>query len=245
MRYPQTIAVLVFYGVAAHAQSYQHYPLHSVGGVSQSQGYKHAALSQPIASGIVTGESYKHSVGGLTQILRLMHSMSPVDTIDTDDVSVDYSLNSGWNLVSFPMQFEGNSIDVVRAEIPEAESLWTWNDGHWSSNIAGTPAFLNSLQDLAAGKGYYVLLPDGESKTVQLSGEPSQETVQLDQGWNLIGVAEQVTDIQTFLTTNGAQSIWSYNNNGWVGFISGESDVVNNLNAPLELGAGYFVNVPE
>jgi len=248
MRYPQTMAAvvaLILYSVTAHAQSYQYYPLHGISGFSQSQGYKHATLSQPVSSGMVTGGSYNHSVGGLTQILRLMRSINLADATDTNDVTIDYSLNSGWNLMNFPMQLEGDGIETVRTEIPEAESLWTWDNGHWSSNIAGTPAFLNSLQNVSASKGYYLYMPEGVARTVQLSGEPSRETLQFNQGWNLIGVTEQITDIQAFLTSNGAQSIWSYNNGEWNGFISGESEIVNDLQAPLELGLGYFVNVTE
>ena len=161
------------------------------------------------------------------------------------ETQLSYHLYGGWNIVSFPMQLEENGISLFLSKVPEAQSLWSWQDKYWRSYVVGTPVFLNQLQDLEVGKGYYVYMPEGVDKTVQLDGAVSLASLKLQPGWNLVGFTEQITDIQGFLTENGAQSIWGYRNGDWESFVDGIGEDLNDLKPPLNLGVGYFLNITD
>ena len=70
--------------------------------------------------------------------------------ISIEDVPLD--IEPGWNLIS--MASKGDSIYTILDQA-EAESVWLYDEG-WKSYIQGTPEFLNTLNQMDVGVGYYV-----------------------------------------------------------------------------------------
>jgi len=60
---------------------------------------------------------------------------------------------SGWNLIGVTTPVTDMAGFITSTG---AASVWTFSNGQWQSFVAGTPVFLNSLQGMNAGVGYYV-----------------------------------------------------------------------------------------
>ena len=58
------------------------------------------------------------------------------------------------DLVSFISQIKG-------------ESIWSYRDGCWQSFIQGTPVFLNSLEEMVPGAGYYIYKNQNSEDSLQ------------------------------------------------------------------------------
>jgi hypothetical protein len=65
------------------------------------------------------------------------------------------TLHAGWNLISAPIQVSDLPTYINANNI---ESIWTWDsrNNRWLAHIEGTPEFLNSIQSIDAGGGYYM-----------------------------------------------------------------------------------------
>jgi YD repeat-containing protein len=76
-------------------------------------------------------------------------------------------LDIGWNLRA-PFEDQQDLTDYVQNW--GAESIWYWEQQNqsWMSFVSDTPEFLNSLQQLETGKGYYLYSPDPAEKMPKL-----------------------------------------------------------------------------
>jgi len=65
-------------------------------------------------------------------------------------------MHTGWNL-----RAADQAIPNIGAYLStlNATSMWGYQNGMWESFIMGTPVFLNSMQSMQRGVGYYVLKP--------------------------------------------------------------------------------------
>lgn len=157
-------------------------------------------------------------------------------------IEVEYTLKGGWNLVGFPMDLGGEaSITKLVTEIPDLKSIWHWSESGWKSYVVGTPLFLNSIQQIEPGKGYFIELEStATQRSVVLSGEPLTASLQLSDGWNMVSFNQRTEDLETLLLFWKGVSIWSYSNVGWKQYISGLGGSTLNV---IEPGVGYLINV--
>ncbi|MCX5976760.1 MAG: hypothetical protein NTV33_08050, partial [Coprothermobacterota bacterium] len=99
-------------------------------------------------------------------------------TLPPDDVTLEYGLFSGWNMISVPLALANPSPEAV---FPAGWPLYSWNA------VANT--YLGRSQiTLAIGKGYWLKAPTAYN--LSITGQPNMEssfTISLSQGWNLIG----------------------------------------------------------
>jgi hypothetical protein len=97
-------------------------------------------------------------------------------------------LNEGWNLISFSINIETDSItEIFGDDIGKLLEIKTDNAFWLHSN----PVHLNSLNTISVGKGYLVKM--AESVSVELVGtEIASYVMDLETGWNLIGTPSQV-----------------------------------------------------
>lgn len=91
------------------------------------------------------------------------------------------SLKYGWNLVSFNIHPLTPSVADI---FPHATIVKTFNT-FWSSD---QDPFLNSLTEIKAGEGYLVYNTVAETISAQGTIIKTGETVNLQAGWNLVGV---------------------------------------------------------
>ncbi|HOK80234.1 MAG TPA: cohesin domain-containing protein [bacterium] len=83
----------------------------------------------------------------------------------------------GWNLISFPVE---PSITSPKELIPNLVSIWEWNGSYVETTA------------LQAKKGYWILVSQDTEITVT-GTTPSDTTVHLIPGWNLVGPIEDTT----------------------------------------------------
>jgi len=205
----------------------------------------------PAASIDSDGDGYPDAWNANATAAQIAASTLTLDAFPNDatqwnvaNVAQAYNLIGGWNLISFPMDLGTTGLTDFLTAVPAATSVWSFVNGGWQSFIVGTPAFLNSLKLLEAGKGYWVQLPLGVTKTVTLSGLPMSVTPNLvaASGWNLIGVTTPVTDMPGFITSTGAASVWAFSNGQWQSFVAGTPVFLNSLQQ-MDIGIGYYVNM--
>lgn len=100
-------------------------------------------------------------------------------------------LKEGWNLVSTNLAPTNSKIDVLFAPImDEIEQIKNY-DAFFDPNI---DIALNTLQEIESGEGYLIKMKSYQTLTI--SGyeiEPSEPSLELKSGWNIIGIHSQET----------------------------------------------------
>lgn len=97
-------------------------------------------------------------------------------------------LNMGWNLISFDVTLNNNSVDEVFSSlIPSNLQRITGFDNGSTIYDPTLPPLLNLLTNIEDGYGYWVRVQVAD--TLEVCGIPIPETYKknLDPGWNLIG----------------------------------------------------------
>jgi hypothetical protein len=86
--------------------------------------------------------------------------MSQAETLTVQGILTDTAvqLRAGWNLVGYKSQL-ARAVEVCMASIEgKYDSVWTYDSdqGKWLSYAPDVPAFLNSLESMEPGKGYWI-----------------------------------------------------------------------------------------
>ncbi|RME34294.1 MAG: hypothetical protein D6786_05315, partial [Gammaproteobacteria bacterium] len=157
-----------------------------------------------------------------------------------------YTLQAGWNLISFPMDPGPNGIADFIAAVRQAggavASIWAYDPTRagspWRSFVVAAPAVAD-LTSIQAGVGYWVRLTRGASVTLSGS-KPATNAPVLHSGWNLIGVDAPVGDLSTWLGGLGASSVWSFDGRWWSSYRQGVPVFLNSLQR-LDAGVGYYL----
>ena len=99
------------------------------------------------------------------------------------------SLIAGWNLISFDVQIENNFPVDVFADLISENSLEvvTGYDNGYLIYDPEFQEFLNTLISIDHGVGYWIKVTNSSTITTSGSEIPSDFTIQLIEGWNLIG----------------------------------------------------------
>jgi len=148
-------------------------------------------------------------------------------------------LDEGWNLISFHVQGTDMSVEsVFNSTLPFISTIKNFDEFY----DAGTTSHLNSLQEIEAGKGYFVKMTS--PTTLHFEGfevDASAHSPELSEGWNLIGtpfyntrsIENEVLEISAQLNTiKDLDNFYQPN--------SSESMLSNFIP-----GKGYFIKVDE
>ncbi len=110
--------------------------------------------------------------------------MCTVNQCDNYTVYINLSLNNSWNLVSFPLELENDSIESVLGPIMEHVIVVNSFDGGAKTYDPEMPGF-SDLQKIDYLHGYWIKV--NESTNLTVNGTiPANKTINLSQGWNLI-----------------------------------------------------------
>ena len=120
----------------------------------------------------------------------------------------------GWNLVSFPINPEKPQSDEIFKDIKDKIiSVWAWDSSNHSWEVSLYPPDLNyikqkgfeQLKDIHAGQGFWVNSKSEKDLKVSIQGEvPSDKTLILNKGWNLLGLKSKVKmKISDYIATKG------------------------------------------
>ncbi|MDA3883723.1 MAG: carbohydrate-binding protein [Bacteroidales bacterium] len=171
------------------------------------------------------------TVDGLPNIDVFSHNSSTLTFTECISTTQTINLTQGWNLISLNVTPESSTISNIFSgidllEIKTLEALWRKDN----------PDFLNSLQTLEAGKGYFVYL--NSNATLTITGTPIDVTsfqYNLTATWNIIGCPYQTATpfSQDFNANNcieikNFEGLWTPNGN--------TNSIIN-----MESGKGYFL----
>lgn len=185
--------------------------------------YKDFNSGWPLNSWSITENSCGYQVGYLRLLSKFVTSLAQHNQT--------FELYQGWNLISFHINPEDNQITNL---IPATYTIKTQDGFYSTANIQE----LNSLDTIAGGKGYLVYVTS--SQTLTKTGSPtSKQSVQLRQGWNLIGFPfNETKDIMTVIAPISDKVEYVKN---FDGFWQPDNPVNSITN--FQPGIGYFIKV--
>jgi hypothetical protein len=134
------------------------------------------------------------------------------ETIDVEQNSYTIQLHSGWNLISIPLVPEDTNIDSVFSSMAGNYSIvWTTTStGGWKSSNQT----FGKLTEITVDKGYliYMTAPD----TLVIEGtKPDTTTIDLVNGWNLVGYPSRTTrSITDVLSGVSYDVVWTTTSTG-------------------------------
>jgi len=175
----------------------------------------------------------------LTDGLKIIGIEYPYDDIDTPDElinaylakhpsdlgknTVEYEVETGWNLLSIPFVYADTSIEAVLTDmgiIDNVESVYTYKDREWKI-YNPDPLVPDDLTTIDLGYSYWIKsnvsinFTKTGSALIAAGGDqlqPPPEVI-LTEGWNLIGI-HAVKDVRASAYLKGIQnrydSLWRY-----------------------------------
>ena len=151
---------------------------------------------------------------GATQVVHEV----PADNNLAEIKTPDPGLKPGWNMVSIQVDPADPATTAVLAPLSgDVNSIWEYGTAtdSWQQFDFTLPPdlwFLNDLQTLSGGGGYWLDLLSGGSLAVQ--GTPSRGPTSLLSGWNLTASKglEAMEVVSAFPADCTINSVWNYDN---------------------------------
>ncbi len=164
------------------------------------------------------------------------------DTATTLSAPQLMSLSDSWNLISINNVSTEKSVkSVLRSIADEYVSVWAFDDGKWLIYDPANPDF-SDLQEMVPGKGYWINM--NNSFDVTVSGISVSDTVELSEGWNLVGynstLPKATSDVIASIADN-VISVWAYKDEKWIVYDPANPDF-SDLTT-MEPGYGYWFNM--
>lgn len=168
-----------------------------------------------------------------------------VSTMSTSggESQINYTFNSGWSLISFPLNATNMSAEAIFSEMSNLSIAWYYTGALWTWYVPGDPDSTVSEIDLA--KGYWAYVPGGD--TLSYNGSLSSlTTISVSSGWNLVGYPKQnSTSINETLSgiIGDLVSAWAWVQPGtYTWFVPNDPD------SPLtqfQYGYGYWLRMTD
>ena len=164
----------------------------------------------------------------------------------------DLNLGSGWRLITLPFQLQNLNVADVLAEAADTYSvIWRFNveNGEWENYNPEKPPFLQDFTSFEMNSGYQIKMTDSKVLTVVGNLPDGPQTIELKEGWNLIGIPRllqnrSVTDVLSPIS--GKYSvIWTLDENAeWKNYNPEKPSFLQDF-TELEPGKGYLIKMSE
>jgi hypothetical protein len=129
----------------------------------------------------------------------------------------DLYIQKGWNLKALPVDKE------INANIFKAKILWKYTNGKWEaySSDKNTQQTIKKLEEkgmlktfntIKPAEGFWIYANEADVKVFDGKGY-GIEKINLHNGWNLVGIGEDISIEQ--LKDKNIQYIWKYSNGKW------------------------------
>jgi hypothetical protein len=153
------------------------------------------------------------------------------------------AISEGWNLISSPVQPSSPSVTSVLAPISgKYDAVYAYNSStnSYTSYIPGEDG--NTLNTIEWGRGYWLYA--NSSASLSISGSNPGGSVQLVEGWNLVGFPGTTATpaAQALSSISGKyEAVYGFTSNQYEGFIpGGDSDMTT-----MSPGKGYWIYATE
>jgi len=194
-------------------------------------------------------------------------STPPIEISVTGGTDPSYQSNvvANWNLLSLPVVPTDPSVDnLLSGAMDNIISVWKWVDGDWAVYLPGEAdkgaAYASSknfglLTDITCGQGFWV--NSNTAQTLNVIGtQPPDTSCSLTEGWNLIGLKSNQSQVITDLISGQESkiaSVWKWENSNWAVYLPGEEDGGANYAQSkgftaledINPGEGFWVNCTE
>jgi|GEM_PF-6954675 len=105
-----------------------------------------------------------------------------------DLISYDIALTQGWNLVSFPVEVEDETLAYVLDPITgQWDNVQTYDAAGWHSTITSRPSALNDVAVLNNTVGFWIDCTVVQTVLAVQGYAPGISAIPLKAGWNLVG----------------------------------------------------------
>jgi len=147
----------------------------------------------------VSNASVYFEEGALYPSLKHFTSNDAV-SIGKGGVLITDNLVEGWNMVSV------TSSEFSRLDIKNFDSIWSYKDDTWYTNLD------NTIADTNISNGYWVKVSTPSSLYYTYFDVDENNVANIDNNWNLLGTSKNILiadfDLQDIL-------VWQYKNNEW------------------------------
>jgi serine protease AprX len=182
------------------------------------------------------------TVSGIAPVVVTVTQGSP----STNDI---LTLNAGWNLISFDITLNPNTPAEVFQTLITANNLQTVTGYQNQQGVFFDPTglpFLNTLQSIIQGEGYWVKVQNAATLTVQGTAIPANLTINLLSGWNLISywrpsTTTPATAFAALISAGKLQMVTGYEQGGK--FFDPNGPTFLNTLTEIKNGFGYWVKV--
>lgn len=179
----------------------------------------------------------------VTTAINIPHNDYPFALVVGTKQAPSYtiSFDSGWNLISVPVQLPDNALVNVFQPIADYyQSIWTYENNEWKWYIENAPPSFNDLKIIESGKGYWINMKN-ESTLTFMGDQITNTAIPLFTGWNLVGfnsLMEESVEKALLSIVNSCQSVYAYDSE-WKQYTVNSG---NNSLKKMEPGKGYWIN---
>jgi hypothetical protein len=160
-------------------------------------------------------------------------------------------LSQGWNFISLCLDTGDNTLSSVLEPISGLyRSIWFYDAafGNWKGYFPDGPVLPGDLNFMEIGEGYWIDMAD-EAKLTITGQEITSMSVQLYQGWNMVGYSlpsGKSLGEALFSIADKYNCIWAYDSmtESWSGYIPGAPVLPNGLDH-LQPCSGYWISAKE
>lgn len=167
---------------------------------------------------------------------------SPGVTI-TVGITSTVQLHAGWNFISVPVEaFDTDIHSVLYSVEGKYMEVWAYDaiTFKWLRYDLDGPEFLNDLNSILMGKGYWIWM--SSPGTLKVNGARHNTDIQLYNGWNLVGcnLLNPMNIASAMASINGNFSVWTFDTQDeeWLNYDPDEP--VNDLNT-VNPGSAYWI----
>ncbi len=191
----------VHYGIKGNISDYQGNPLvasveilnHDIDVTKVKSNGDFGDYYRPIYPGTydvkISAEGYESQI--FTNVVVSPNSSVTLDAVfGQEELSQNIQLNSGWNLISYNLDYEDLSPTSIFSDIIDNVQEIKNMTQTYSPNL---PYYFNTLDNLLPQEGYWVNV--NENSLLELSGNAYDQAsvIELNAGWNLVGFLPQVS----------------------------------------------------
>jgi hypothetical protein len=163
------------------------------------------------------------------------------------------TIKQGWSLKALPVKIDGG-VNISKFNNDNLSTIWKWEDNGWliwspSNSITQiiNSYGLNMISSIQAGEGFWVNAVKGVSVDINGNEEYGLEVLNIDSGWNLVGVGKNIS-VADLSNLGVVKTVWKWSGNNWQ-IWSPDNEIKNLITkyglqtiSTIEQGEGFWVN---
>ena len=163
---------------------------------------------------------------------------------DSGTAGVTWNLDSGWNLVGLSADATDGFTTLMDAQEADGDvvSVWHYNNASdsWLFYLNGDASGTSTLTTMEAGNAYWIHVAENETMTVNFTEAAPGQIPAISAGWNMRAAINYTSDLSTYVSSEGVDAVWGWQDDFWQSYIAGTPQFLNFLQQ-MEMGKGYYL----